>query len=114
MLDILRKQFLEKQDKVMAIIDSYAEKYNLDWPDVCVFGSFVRDEATGSSDLDIAIIAEKPDPAISGSLRYDADDLNTDIVFITKESFLNGNSLLSITMRRDAKFIKGGDWFKNQ
>ena len=30
MLDILRKQFLEKQDKVMAIIDSYAEKYNLD------------------------------------------------------------------------------------
>lgn len=114
MLDILRKQFLEKQDKVMALIDSYAEKYNLDWPDVCVFGSFARDEATGSSDLDIAIIAEKPDPAISGSLRCDADDLNTDIVFITKESFLNGNSLLSRTMRRDAKFIKGGDWFKNQ
>ena len=111
MLDILRKQFLDLQDKVMVLIDSYAKEYNLDWPDVCVFGSFARDEATGSSNLNIAIIAEKPDPAISGSLRCYADCLNTDIVFITKESFLNGTSLLSRTMRRDAKFIKGGGWF---
>lgn len=112
MLDILRKQFLELQDKVMELIDSYDSKYNLDWHDVCVFGSFARDEATGSSDLNIAIIAEKPDPTISGSLRCDADYLNTSIVFITKESLLNGTSLLSRTMRRDAKFIRGGEWFE--
>lgn len=112
MLDILRKQFLEKQDRVMKLIDSYADKYNLDWPDVCVFGSFARDEATGRSDLDIAIIAEKPDSIISGNLREEADILGADIVFITKENFLNGTGLLSRTMRRDSRFIRGGEWFE--
>lgn len=112
MLDILRKQFMEKQDRVMKLIDSYADKYNLDWPDVCVFGSFARDEATGRSDLDIAIIAEKPDSIISGNLREEADILGADIVFITKENFLNGTGLLSRTMRRDSRFIRGGEWFE--
>ena len=114
MLDILKQQFITREQKVLQLISEYESKYNMTWPIIGIFGSYARGEAKGTSDIDICIIANKPDAYISGPLREDADMLGADIVFLTKEQLLSGESLLIRNIRRDIKFIRGGEIFEKQ
>ena len=108
MLPILRAKFEDREKKVMHLIIEYEKKYDLCWDTIGVFGSYARDEATGCSDIDFCIFSEKPDPGISGCLREEADGIGADIIFITKDEFLHGDSLLSKNLRHYIKFIRGG------
>lgn len=108
MLDVLYNKFVQRQNEVLHLISEYENRYNLEWNDIGVFGSFARREANATSDIDIVIIAEKPDRYISGNLREEADMLKADIVFMRKEDLLNSDSLFCRNIRRDIKFVKGG------
>ena len=112
MLPILKEQFEIRKNKVLDLIESYAKEYAQDWKDIGIFGSYARGEANGLSDIDICIIAEKPSPYISGALREDADVLKADIVFVQKDQFLHSSCTLCQDLRRDIKFVKGGDFIE--
>lgn len=108
MLPVLRNRFEEQKENVLKLIERYEQEYRLSWNDIGIFGSYARNEATGCSDIDFCIIGAKPDPQISGSLREDAEMYNADVIFISKDEFLHGDSLLSKNLRRDIIFVRGG------
>lgn len=114
MLDVLKAQFKVREDKVLRLIEKYNQQYHLGWNDIGIFGSYAREEANATSDIDFCIVADKPDAEISGSLREEADALVADIIFATKEQLLYGECLLYHNIRKDMKFVKGGEFFEKQ
>lgn len=104
----LQKVFKEREQTVLQLI----LRTGLDYEAIGLFGSWARKESKGTSDIDFFIIGERPERAVTGSLRSDAAELGADIVFVSKEYFLNDKSLFARNLRRDAVFLIGGEKFE--
>lgn len=84
MTEILKKSFEDRLQKAVQLISSA----NFQYLKIGIFGSYARGTATGSSDIDIAIIVnERPDRHISGPLREECEILGVDVVFMTMGYF---------------------------
>lgn len=102
MTEILKKSFEDRLQKAVQLISSA----NFQYLKIGIFGSYARGTATGSSDIDIAIIVnERPDRHISGPLREECEILGVDVVFMTMDYFQNDDSLFATEVRKDWREI---------
>lgn len=98
MTEYLIEEFEERLKKALALIKAYGINYER----IGLFGSYARGDCNGSSDIDLALVViEKPDRAISGSLREDCELLGVDIVFVTPQFLKNGATRFAKKLRRD-------------
>lgn len=82
------------------------QKYNLDYDEIGIFGSYARGEYKSTSDIDICIIIKnRPSHRISGNLRDDLEELRADLVWVTPESFKNSDTVFMSNLRRDYRRI---------
>ena len=82
------------------------QEYCLDYDEIGVFGSYARGEYKSTSDIDICIIIKnRPSPRISGNLRDDLEELKADLVWVTPDSFRDGDTAFMSNLRRDYRKI---------
>lgn len=101
-IDIVRDNFVTRQNKVVELIQSY----NVDYIEIGIFGSFARNDYKSTSDIDFCIITEnRPDRRTSGCLREEAELLGADVIYVTPEYFKYDNSVFAKNLRRDYRRI---------
>lgn len=103
----LKGIFKERERRVLnMILDT-----NITFDAIGIFGSWAREESKGTSDIDFFVVGDRPDRVITGELRSDAECMGADIVFVSKDYFVNDSSLFAQNLRRDAVFLVGGEEF---
>lgn len=88
--------FKERELTVLKLIQDSGIQFD----EVGVFGSYARGEYKGSSDIDFCIITDRrPCRAVSGALREEAELLGADLIFMTPDSFREGDSQITKNMQ---------------
>lgn len=83
------------------------EKYNLNYEEIGIFGSFARGTYKSTSDIDFCvIIEERPSMYVSGNLRDDLEELHADLIWVTPDSFKYDDTLFMKNVRRDYRRLK--------
>lgn len=100
--DNVKKDFKNREQSMLRkIIDM-----NVNFLSIGVFGSYARDEYKATSDIDMCIIvSEIPPRDVKGWLYEDADIMNIDLIFVTKEYFETDTSRFACNLRRDFKEV---------
>lgn len=94
----VEENFHRRKQAVLELI----EIYKIPFQEVGIFGSYARDDYKADSDIDFCIITEqRPDRAVSGSLREDAELMGADIIFVTPDYFQKDTSNFAMQLRRD-------------
>ncbi len=94
--------FSKRLEEALALI----KNYDLHYEEIGLFGSYARNSYKSTSDIDICVITDKkPERRISGSLREEAELLHVDIVFVTREYFINSLEPFAKQLRADYRRI---------
>ena len=94
----VEEDFRSRKQAVLELI----VRYQIQFLDVGIFGSYARDDYKADSDIDFCIITEqRPDRIRSGSLREDAEAIGADIIFVSPDYFKNDTSNFAVQLRRD-------------
>lgn len=98
----VEEDFRSRKQAVLELI----VRYQIQFLDVGIFGSYARDDYKADSDIDFCIITEqRPDRIRSGSLREDAEAIGADIIFVSPDYFKNDTSNFAVQLRRDFRSL---------
>lgn len=98
----VEEDFRSRKQAVLELI----ARYQIQFLEVGIFGSYARDDYKANSDIDFCIITEqRPDRIRSGSLREDAEAIGADIIFVSPDYFKNDTSNFAVQLRRDFRSL---------
>lgn len=95
------KQVEENFRQRLSVCKELIARYNIEYQQAGIFGSYARGEFKSTSDIDICIVTDKrPDRATSGSLREETDIIGVDIIYVTPEYFSKDTTLFANNLRK--------------
>lgn len=96
--DSVKKDFSEREKYMKNTITTMLGKD----VEFGIFGSYARNDHKASSDIDFCVIFTKDIPlSVRGKLKETGEEHRCDVVFVSKEYFLNDGSLFAKNLRRD-------------